>query len=111
MVLRGLLIIVTTAFTLIQCSILTIQVSIILIMSIGSKLNNVPFSIARIFFSQPSSSNVVAVRFGKITARPGALILVCSCFQLHHAPLHSDPEPYVTLGEELQPDKLFENMM
>ena len=80
--------------------------------SIGIRLNNVPLLISCLFDSQPSSRNVVAVCFGKIMARPGALILGRSGFQLHHASLGAVTQPPgETLGPGLQLETLVENLM
>ena len=54
--------------------------------SVGSKSNNVPFASACIFVGRPYYRNLVEVCFGIIMAQPGTLFLVCSSFQLRHAP-------------------------
>ena len=44
-------------------------------------------------------------------AHPGALILVNSGLQLHHAELGAYPQPDVTLGADLQLDMVVKNLM
>ena len=73
--------------------------SITLIVYIRSKLNNMYFSIARLFVGRPSSVNVAAVRFGKVSARPSAI------FFARHASLGADLQPDMfILGKDPQPD-------
>ena len=108
----GIFIHVTSVLRLMLCSSPIFQMAITLRTSIGIRLNNVPLLISCLFDSQPSSRNVVAVCFGKIMARPGALIFGCPGFQLQHASLGAVPQPPgATLGAGLQLDILVENLM
>ena len=67
---------------LMLCSSQTSQILMSFVIFIGSKLNNVPFQIERLFVGSTNFSNAVLLRFAIITARPGALILGCSGLQL-----------------------------
>ena len=80
--------------------------------SVGNESNNVPFLIARHFVGRLYPINVVAMRFGKITAQTSALILGRPVFQLIHPSLGALPQPLgTTLGADIQPDMIVENDM
>ena len=83
--------------------------SIILIISIGSKFNNILFFIARYFFVWLSPRNVALLRFGKLAACSGALALVVT--QLLHAKIGVYPQPDIFVENVMYPGYIFMGAM
>ena len=63
------------------------------------------------FSRRPFSGSVAEVKFGEVVTHLGDLNLGGLCFQSFHMSLGMDTQPGVTIGAELQPDMLVENVM